>query len=306
MVASLVAAVVAAVCYGVASVMQAVAVRAASHRPAPGTADSGASPGVDPGLLVRMLGQWRFVASLGLDTLGFLAQLVALHRLPLFAVQAMIAANLAVTAVVATWLIGATLHWREWIAVAGVVTGVGLLGSSAGPEGASQASVVFKLALIVAVAGLALLGLAAGRLPDPLRTPALGLIAGTGYGVLGVAARVLNSFAPLSLVRDPATYALIAAGIVSFLFYASALEAGSVTVATAAVVLAETLPPAAVGVVFLGDRTRPGMTGVAIAGFALAVCCAVALARFGEAHHDDGRAGPNGDPMTQMSGQAHA
>jgi drug/metabolite transporter (DMT)-like permease len=305
-VASLVAAVVAAVCYGVASVMQAVAAREASHRPAPGSAESGATPGVDPGLLVRMLGQWRFVASLGLDTLGFLAQLVALHRLPLFAVQAMIAANLAVTAVVATWLIGAVLHWREWVAVGGVVTGVGLLGSSAGPEGASQAGVVFKLALIVAVAGLALLGLAAGRLPDRLRTPALGLIAGLGYGVLGVAARVLNSFAPLSLLRDPATYALIAAGIVSFLFYASALEAGSVTVATAAVVLAETLPPSAVGVVFLGDRTRPGMTGVAIAGFVLAVCCAVALARFGEAHQDDSRPGPGGKPMTQMSGQARA
>ena len=286
--------------------MQAVAARAASHRPAPGTAEPGATPGVDPGLLVRMLGQWRFVASLGLDTLGFLAQLVALHRLPLFAVQAMIAANLAVTAVVATWLIGAVLHGREWIAVGGVVTGVGLLGSSAGPEGASQAGVVFKLVLIVAIAGLALLGLAAGRLPDRLRTPVLGVVAGTGYGVLGVAARVLNSFAPLSLLRDPATYALIAAGIVSFLFYASALEAGSVTVATAAVVLAETLPPSAVGVVFLGDRTRPGMTGVAIAGFVLAVCCAVALARFGEAHHDDGRTGPGGNPMAQMSGQAHA
>ena len=286
--------------------MQAIAARAASHRPAPGTAESGATPGVDPGLLVRMLGQWRFVASLGLDTLGFLGQLIALHRLPLFAVQAMIAANLAVTAVVATWLIGAVLHWREWIAVGGVVTGVGLLGSSAGPEGASQAGVVFKLVLIVAIAGLALLGLAAGRLPDRLRTPVLGLIAGTGYGVLGVAARVLNGFAPLSLLRDPATYALIAAGIVSFLFYASALEAGSVTVATAAVVLAETLPPAAVGVVFLGDRTRPGMTGLAIAGFVLAVCCAVALARFGEAHQDDGRTGPGGNPMAQMSGQARA
>ena len=87
---------------------------------------------MDPGLLVRMLGQWRFVASLGLDMVGFLAQLVALHRLPLFAVQAMIAANLAVTAVCATWLIGAALRWREWVAVGGVVTGVGLLGTSAG------------------------------------------------------------------------------------------------------------------------------------------------------------------------------
>src|SRR6201985_3830350 len=120
--------------------MQAVAVRAASHRPAPGTPGSGtgASPGVDPGLLVRMLGQWRFVASLGLDTLGFLAQLVALHRLPLFAVQAMIAANLAVTAVVATWLIGATLHWREWIAVGGGVTGGGVVRFPGRPGGAGS------------------------------------------------------------------------------------------------------------------------------------------------------------------------
>jgi drug/metabolite transporter (DMT)-like permease len=286
--------------------MQAIAARAASHRPTSGTpGETGsAHQGVDPGLLVRMLRQWRFVASLGLDTVGFLAQLVALHRLPLFAVQAMIAANLAVTAVVATWLIGAVLRWREWVAVGGVVTGVGLLGSSAGPQGADRASVVFKLSLIVAVAGLGLIGTAAARLPDPLRTPVLGVVAGTGYGVLGVAARVLNSFDPLSLVRDPATYALIAAGIVSFLFYASALEAGSVTVATAAVVLAETLPPSAVGVVFLGDRTRPGMGGIAIAGFALAVCCAVALARFGEAHHDNDGTGPGGEPVAQLAGKA--
>src|SRR6201994_164952 len=142
--------------------MQAVAARAASHRPAPGTAGPGTSPGVDPGLIVRMLGQWRFVASLGLDTLGFLGQLIALHRPALFAGHALIAATLPVPAVVATWLIGAVLHWREWVAVGGVVTGVGLLGSPAGAEGASQASVVFKLSLIVAVACLGLIGVGGG------------------------------------------------------------------------------------------------------------------------------------------------
>jgi len=269
---------VAALCYGIASVMQAVAVRAASHRPGNGAA----AGGVDPGLVVRMLSQWRFIASLGLDMLGFLAQLVALRRLPLFAVQAMIAANLAVTAVCAAWLIDAVLPWREWLAVAGVVTGVGLLGSSAGPEGAVEPGTVFRLALIVAVAGLGLVGLAAARLPDAIRTPALGAVAGFGYGVLGIAARVLDGFTPFELARDPAAYALAAAGMVSFMFYASALDGGSVTVATSAVVLAETIPPAVVGVLFLGDRTRPGLGAMAVAGFVLAVVCAVALARFGQ------------------------
>ena len=82
-----------------------------------------------------MLSQWRFVASVVIDLLGFIAQLIALRRLPLFAVQAMVAANLAVIAVLATVIIGATLSLREWLAVLGVVAGVGLLGSSAGRRG---------------------------------------------------------------------------------------------------------------------------------------------------------------------------
>lgn len=280
MLASLIAAVVAPLFYGVASVLQAVAVRAAS-RPA-AAQGSGAFAAVDPGLVVRMFRQWRFLASLGLDILGFVAQLVALNRLPLFAVQAMIAANLAVTAVCASWLIGASLGWREWLAVAGVIVGVGLLGTSAGAQGAASVGNTFKLALIVAVAGIGLIGLAVARLPGPARTPLLGATAGLGYGVLAVAARVLYGFAPLHLLRDPAAYALAAAGIVSFLFYASALEGGSVTVAVAAVVLVETVPPAAVGILLLGDKTRHGLAGLAIAGFILAVICAIQLARFGQ------------------------
>jgi len=299
MLASLTAALVAALFYGIASVMQSVAAHEASNRK-PQDADAG---GVDPGLLPRMLRQWRFVLSLCLDALGFVAQLIALQRLPLFAVQAIVAANLAVVAVVASLVIKVRLSWREWLAVTGVVAGVGLLGSSAGPEGASQAGVMFKLALIVAIAALGLIGLAAARLRDPARTLALGLVAGFGYGVIGIAARVLNGFEPLTLLRDPAAYAVAAAGIVSFVFYATALEGGSVTVATAAVVLAETLPPAIIGVVFLGDRTRPGLEPAAIAGFLLAVTSAVMLARFGEADHPG--QGPGGqEPRNAAVGSA--
>src|SRR5207248_226531 len=223
-----------------------------------------------------------FVVSMCLDMLGFVAQLIALHRLPLFAVQAFVASNLAVTAVVASWVIGVTLSWREWAAVFGVVAGVGLLGSSAGAEGAAQPGVMFKLALIVAIAGLAVLGLAAAKLNEPYRTTALGVTAGFGYGVLSIAARVLTGFSPLELARDPAAYAVAAAGVISFMFYATALEGGSVTVATAAVVLAETIPPAVIGVIFLGDQTRRGLSVVAWGGFFIAVASAVMLARFGK------------------------
>ncbi|MGH3277349.1 MAG: hypothetical protein ACRDNZ_23860 [Streptosporangiaceae bacterium] len=302
MLASLAAALVSAFCYGVASVMQAIAVRSASRRPALTVGEAG--PGVDPGLVVRMLAQWPFVASIGIDLVGFVAQLVALARLPLFAVQAIIAANLAVTAVLAAWLMHVRLSLGEWLAIAGVVVGVGLLGSSAGAQGASHVGFSFKLGLIVAVAVVAAVGLLAARLPNLYRTPALGASAGVGYAVLAVSARILPGFSPAELVRDPAMYTLVAAGIVSFMLYAAALEGGSVTVATAAVVLAETMPPAIVGVLLLGDSTRPDMEGVAIPGFILAVCCAVALARFGEASEQRAarrEAGARTDPARLIS-----
>jgi drug/metabolite transporter (DMT)-like permease len=300
MLVSLIAALIAALCYGVASVMQAIAVREASNR--------AGLTGVDPGLVPRLLHQWRFVASVAIDTLGFLAQLVALQRLPLFAVQAIVAANLAVIAVLASVVIGVSLSWREWLAVTGVVAGVGLLGSSAGAEGAHQAGAVFKIALIVATAVLGVCGLIAARLPNPARTLVLGTVAGLGYGVLGVAARVLTGFEPLTLIRDPAAYAVVAGGLISFVFYTTALEGGSVTVATAAVVLAETLPPAVIGVIFLGDTTRRGLAPVAVIGFVIAVASALALARFGEAGQEtpghqvgDGPSRPTGHPGQQAT-----
>ncbi len=298
MVVSLLAALLSALCYGIASVLQAKSVRAASRRSVAQVGEAG--QGVDAGLLVRMLRQGLFLGSMALDLLGFVAQIVALRRLPLFAVQAIIAANLAVTAVVAAWLLHARLAVREWLAVAGVVVGVGLLSLSAGAEGAARVGSPFELGLIVAVAGVGVAGFAVARLPNPVRTPALGAIAGLGYGVVAVAARILPGFGVLQLVKSPASYTLAAAGILSFLLYATALEGGSVTTATAAVILAETAPPALIGVIFLGDTTRHGLTAVAAVGFVLAVVCALLLARFGEAG-DTEKAGVRRPPRQSES-----
>ncbi|HKB29590.1 MAG TPA: hypothetical protein VKD26_02005 [Streptosporangiaceae bacterium] len=290
---SLASALAAACCFGVASVIQALAARSASR----------GSARVSPGLLVRMLGQWRFVASLVLDLVGFVAQLVALRRLPLFVVQAAIASALAVTAVLSAWLAKHALAAREWLAVIAVTIGIAMLGSSAGASGAADVGDEFRLGLIITVGVLGLAGFAAARLHGRARTLALGSIAGLGYGVVGVAARILTGFTPTDLVRDPASYTLAAAGIISFMFYTAALEHGDVTTATAATVLTETVLPATIGILFLGDTTRHGLVGLAAAGFALAVAGALTLARFGETEPsgDLGRApdSPHAVPDTQ-------
>jgi hypothetical protein len=70
--------------------------------------------------------------------------------------------------------------------------------------------------------------------------------------------------------------------VAAVLFFATALQRGSVTTTTGAVVVAETLMPALVGLFLLGDGTRHGFAWVAVVGFVMAVTGALVLARFGE------------------------
>ncbi|MFJ3303395.1 hypothetical protein ACIPSA_09765 [Streptomyces sp. NPDC086549] len=263
----------AAVCFGTATVLQAMAAREA--------ADTGG--GGDAALLLRALRQWRYLAGLALDGLGFLLQIAALRSIPIYAVGAALAASLAVTAVVAARLLRVRLSVMEWRAVGAVCAGLAMLGLASGTEGDRGGSAALKYAMLGASFGVLLLGTVGGRLPGRGRALLLGLGAGFGFGVVEVAVRLIDSLRPSDLLTNPATYALLIGGGAAFLLLTSALQRGSVTTATAGMVIGETIGPAAVGVVWLGDRTREGLTWLAVLGFAVAVAGALALARFGEA-----------------------
>ncbi|MFJ3837229.1 hypothetical protein ACIPY6_17150 [Streptomyces sp. NPDC090054] len=262
----------AAACFGTASVLQAVAARATE----PGTGS-----GVDAALFLRAVRQWRYLVGLGLDGAGFVLQIVALRHLPIYAVGAAMASSLAVTAVVAARLLHVRLSGREWGAVAVVCAGLLMLGLASGAEGSGTGSTALAFGLLAAAALVLVVGAAAGRLPDGPRALVLGLAAGTGFGVVEVAVRLIDSLTP-SEFANPALYALLLGGAAGFLLLTSALQRGSVTAATAGMVLGETVGPALVGVIWLGDRTREGLAWLAVLGFAVAVAGSLALSRFGE------------------------
>ena len=85
-----------------------------------------------------------------------------------------------------------------------------------------------------------------------------------------------------TLLRSPATYALAIAGGVALLTYSIALQRGTVTQATAPLVVGETVAPALVGLWLLGDQPREGWGWIAFIGFTMAVLGAISLARHGE------------------------
>jgi drug/metabolite transporter (DMT)-like permease len=182
----------------------------------------------------------------------------------------------------ATWL-RLPLSRGEWLGVGAVTLGLVALGLSAGDDAVTDVPTWAKW-LPLALSLLLIAGsMAAARIPGRLGVTVLGSIAGFGFGLVGIATRTLDQ--PLSLtgiLTDPAAYGIVASGGLALLALATALQRGAVTAATAAMVVAETVIPSAVGLAFLGDRIRPGYQAVAAIGLVVAIGGSVALARLGE------------------------
>jgi drug/metabolite transporter (DMT)-like permease len=260
----------AALCYGVGSVLQAMAAR-----------ETATVEGLDPRVVIRLLRSWRYVLGVGLDGVGFLLALVAVRTLPLFVVQSVVASFLAITAVLGALVLGMPLGRRDRAGIAVVVVGLVLVGSSATEDAQVDVTKAETWGVLAATLVLVTLAIPAARLSGPRGATALGAVAGLAFGSTAVATRMLPDDL-VDLVESPAAWALVIAGATALLTYSIALQRGSVTRATAPVVVGETVAPAVVGLVLLGDHTRPGWGLVATVGFVLAVAGAVSLAGHGE------------------------
>jgi drug/metabolite transporter (DMT)-like permease len=279
MVAGLLGAFAAAVCYGVASILQAVAARRTES-----------AERLDPRLMIRLFRSWPYLLGLGLDGFAFLLSIAALRSLPLFVVQSIVASFLAITAVLGAIFLHMPLRRSDWIALLAVTAGLVMVGLSAAEDRAVSVSAAERWGVLVAAVALGVLAVPLGRINGASGAAALGAIAGLAYGAVAVAARMLPSSVHLdtlfsdlaTLLTDPSIYALIVAAGVGLLSYSTALQRGSVTQATAPLVIGETVAPALVGLLMLGDRPRPGWAWVAALGFVLAVAGALSLSRHGD------------------------
>jgi len=247
-----------------------------------GVATRGTTParGVDPGLLVRLLRRPPFIGAIVLNLVGFALHITALQSLPLFLVQCVISGSVAVTALLSVRVFCVPLTRGQQAAVIAVFAGLAMLGPTAKSSSGVRVSSSAPVLLLAVVVGLVVLATGAARLPPLAGALILGLLAGASFGVVAVSARLLPDLTPSALVGAPGVYVLAAAGVVAFLLYSMAMQRGSVTTSTAAVVVTQTTVPALVGAAFLGDEVRSGLVPLAVAGFLLALLGALGLARF--------------------------
>lgn len=266
---SWVAAFVACVGYGLGSVLQSVG----ANRTAEVTGIGGVG---------RILRQLPYLVGLGLDGVGFLGNVVALQRLPLFLVQSVLVGSVGVTAVVAA-LRGQRLGRRDWASLGALAAGLVLLCVTADPAPAAPllpAGQWVLLAATVVPVAVALGGLRLGGRPAAIVLAAAAGLAWTGVALASraVSAEPLT----LSLLAHPLVWTVVVQGVLGTVFFALALQRGDVTTVTAVTFVLELLVPSLLGVVLFGDGVLPGQLPVAALGFVLAVTGTVSLVRFAE------------------------
>ncbi len=307
----------AALGYGLSSVLRALGARraAVTARDKGGDPMTTAAGGPSVQSTTATLRDPAFLVGTALVVLGFGGGAIAARFLPLFLSQTIVSANLIVTALLGTAVLGIRLHTRDWIAVSAVIASLCMLGFSSTHHPTKGAETfgfhwgLFGATLVVAVAAVYTIY----RL-GPRGSIIGGAAAGLLFGIIAIAVRILRGvdpFDPVTLLTDPAAWTIAIAGAIGFYVHTVALQLGAVNGVTAVLVVGETAAPGIIGVAFLGDKAEPGLGWLAIVGFIGAVIGAIAVAYYGSAEADHfGEAPPSEGGWRrrpkQRSDSAHA
>jgi drug/metabolite transporter (DMT)-like permease len=230
--------------------------------------------------LIALRRQWLYFCGLGVNLLGFACSSAALHRLPLFLVQSMLAFSVGVTAMISAFM-GTRLRAPGWGALVVGATGLVLLGVSAEPGRAQALPPQWRWILVAAAVPVAAIAVYARRHNLVWATVALAFGSGVAYSVVGISARTLHlPDVAWRLVLEPAAWAIVLNGCTAAVLFAMALQKGGPTGVTAIMFTTNTALSSFVGLVYLGDQVREGYFVAATIGFVLAIAGAIAVAHY--------------------------
>lgn len=252
MVIGLGAALLAAVLFGVAAVVQAIAARRG-------------------GLVSPMMALVALTY-----VVGWTLHYLSIAMVPLFVAQVGISASLAVTAVLAATVVGEPLARRHRVAIGGLVGGLALLAAAAGPVGEHRFDTSDTVVLYAVLVAISLLALLAMRVRGQRGGVLLACLGGVAYSGSPIATRALVDPTWEWVTIAPAL-SIGLYGLLGFALYSVSLRRASVVAASGPLVLLQTVVPAAVGVLALGDSFRGGWWPVAVVGFGASAVAAVVL-----------------------------
>jgi drug/metabolite transporter (DMT)-like permease len=230
-------------------------------------------------LLWRLRGNLPYLLGIGLDLLAWLLTLVAVHTLPLFVAQPIIALSVVVTALVDRLALKRRLAARVRLAIVVILAGLVLLALTATPERAAVIGHGARWFIILTPVVLAAVGSLFSRLRQGYATVVLAGVSGLAFGGTSIVGRVINFSHPYwHVLSNDLFWALLAYGLVGILFFTIALQRASATIVNAAMIACETLFPITVGLLLFGDHPKHNLWAVAVSGMILAFAGTILIA----------------------------
>ena len=212
-------------------------------------------------LIAGVLRRPVWVAGLGLATVSFLLQAVALSLGDLSTVQPVMVTELVFLLMILGIWFHHSLGWREWTGVVGTSTGLGVfLGVSSAVGGHQRPQQEdWILLLIASIGGMAVAMLLTRRGPRSWKAACFGVAGGIAFALTAAFVKTAADQwgrGPWYVLSHWQAYAVAVAGLSGLLISQHALEAGPVAASQSALLIVNPLASIVTGIWLFGDRLR--------------------------------------------------
>ena len=255
-------------------------------------------------------------------TVGFLLQASALGAGELAVVEPILVLELPLTLILASWVFGSTMGWREWTSTLAMTAGLaGLLYFLAPAPGVSDnvepyvwlIGIGVNLAVVGALVawgrqGPAGRGGGGGKGSSSHQAAVFGIAAGAAFGLTaalmkGMTTHFSNGFG--ALFTNWQIYAMVATGVLGIFLVQSALNAGRLIAAQPGLTLSDPIVSILWGVLAFNEKVRGGTLNLLLAALSTVLMAAavVALARSPVLADDHPKAARDQPDRPQQGGQ---
>ncbi|MBT2368929.1 DMT family transporter [Streptomyces sp. ISL-10] len=245
------------------------------------------SEGFRAGLMLDLLRQPVWLAGMLAVVTAGVCQAVALGTGPLTIVQPLFVLELPLALILATLLLHGSLPRTGWVAVAGVVVGLGIALAAASPSGNRTDVPADRWIVTLAVCAAVVVALAAAALRRPegrARAACLGTATAISYAVTAAlmkeAVHILDDDGLGAFLTAWQTYAFAATGVVALFLLENAMQAGPLVASQPALTLGDAAVSLCLGILLFEEHVRTGWWLLPEAvGVALVVAGVLTLAR---------------------------
>ncbi|HUD03283.1 MAG TPA: DMT family transporter [Patescibacteria group bacterium] len=232
--------------------------------------------------LFRLLKDWPYLVGIILDILAWVFTLIAVHNLPLFVVQPIIAFSVVITAIVERFIFHKKFTTTIICAIALTIAGLSLLATTAAPETSVNVRGLVQTIIILGPILFGIIGVIFVKKKDQSATIVLAAIAGLSFGGTTVTGRMLKFSQPYWHTFFSFLFvALVAYGIIGLLLFTMALQRNLATIVSAVMITFETVVPIIIGLLFLGDTPKHNLWTVMVIGACIALSGTLLIAAKG-------------------------